>query len=476
MAVVGIVVAYWAVKAAPAVLIRTIPGLHDLAIDVRVLAFTGITCLATAVICALVPLPTLDRANPVDALRDDASRTTAGLGRLRVQRGFVVLTVGLACVLLAGAGLLIRSFVALVSAEIGFRPAQVLTASMTLPRTFYPTNASIRAFHESLLTSLSAIPGVRTAALATDLPLTTYDVRAFTPEDANRPDDMQPTTSLTQVHGPFFEALGMTLKQGRFFLADEYAHNRGVVVVNEKLAARFWPGQSPIGKRMKWGVPASRSPWLTVVGVIDNIADDTLAAEPLLHAYEPFRQLPDFFVIGNVKVAMLAEGDPRGLATLVRHEIARLDRELAVENLRTMDEQIRDVVAPQRFSMLLVGAFATIALLLASVGLYGLLAFTTGQRRKEIALRMALGAERHAVIGMVIGQGARLVAVGLTVGLLCSLALTRVMASLLYRTSPYDLVAFAIIPAVLVPAAFTACALPAWRAARVEPTTALRAE
>ena len=474
--VVGIAIAYWAVKAAPSVLTRTVPGLHDLAIDVRVLAFTGIVSLATAVICALVPLPTLSRSNPVDALRDDSSQATAGVGKLRVQRGFVVLTVSLACVLLAGAGLLIRSFAALVTTEIGFRPAQVLTASVTLPRTFYTTPASVRTFHESLSRSLSALPGVRTVGLASELPLTIYDVRAFTPEDANGPDDTQPTTSLTQVHGPYFEALGMTLKQGRFFVADEYAQSRRVVVVNEKLAARFWPGQNPIGKRLKWGASASQYPWLTVVGVVGNVADGPIGAEPLVHAYEPFRQLPDFFVIGDVKVAVLADGEPRALATLVRHEIARLDRELAVENLQTMDERIRDAVAPQRFSMLLVGVFAAIALLLASVGLYGLLAFTTGQRRKEIAVRMALGAERSAVVGMVIGQGAQLVAMGLFVGLLGSLALTRVAASLLYRTSPYDLVAFAIIPAVLVPAALMACALPAWRATRVAPTTALRAE
>jgi predicted permease len=479
---VGITIAYWAVKAAPAVLTRTIPGLHDLAIDFRVLAFTGVMCLGTAVVFALVPLPTLDRRDPGDSLREESSRTTSGASRLHVQRAFVVVSVTLACVLLVGAALFVRSFAALLATDIGFRPAQVLTASMTLPRTFYTTAASVRTFHESLSRSLRALPGVRSVTVATDLPLTTYDIRAFTPEGATLPDGARPTTSLTHVHGPYFETLGMTLRQGRFFSVDEYARDRGVAIVNEKLAVRFWPDQEAIGKRLKWGGAASQYPWLTVVGVVDNVADGPLGAEPRVRAYEPFRQLPDFFLDGenqfgrDVKVAVLADGDPRGLAALVRQEISKLDRALALETLQPMGEQVSDLVSPQRVSTLLVTVFAAIALLLASVGLYGLLAFTIGLRQKEIAVRMALGAERRAVIGMVIAQAARLVAIGLLIGLPGSLALTRVVASLLYQANPYDLAAFAVIPAVLVPAAFIACAIPAWRAARVAPIVALRAE
>lgn len=482
-AVVGITIAYGAAKAVPAVLTRTLPGLTDLAIDARVLAFTGALCVATAVIFGLVPLPMLDRRNPADSMREEPSRTTSGGGRLRVQRGFVVLTVSLACVLLVGAGLFLRSFTALVATDLGFQPAHVITASMTLPRTFYTTAGSVRSFHESLATSLSALPGVRTAALATDLPLTTYDIRAFTPEGANVPDGAQRTTNLTWVDGPYFETLGMTLRRGRFFAAAEHAQDRRVVIVNEKLAVLSWPGQDPIGRRLKWGGAASPAPWLTVVGVIRNVADGSVGREPGVHAYEPFRQIPDFFLNGaanqfgrDVRAAVLADGDPRVLAALIRREISKLDPELAIEAIQPMDEQIGEAVAPQRFSTLLIGAFAALGLLLASVGLYGLLAYITAQRRKEIAVHMALGAERRAVVGMVIRQGARLIAMGLFVGLLGSLALIRVVASLLYRTNPYDPVAFAVIPAVLVPAALMACAIPAWRAARVEPITALRAE
>jgi predicted permease len=480
--VLGVTIAYWAVKAAPAVLTRTIPGLLELSIDFRVLAFTGVMCLATAVIFALVPLPTLDRRSPGDSLREDPSRTTSGFRQLQVQRGFVVLTVGLACVLLVGAGLFIRSFAALLATDVGFRPARVLTVSLTLPRTFYATADSVRTFHESLSRHLQAVPGVRSVAVATDLPFKTYDLRAFTPEGATTPDGAQPTTNLTQVHGPYFETLGMTLRQGRFFTADEYARDRGVAIVNERLAARFWPDQDPIGKRLRWGGAGSQYPWLTVVGVVGSIADGPIGTEPGIHAYEPFRQLPDFFLDGanqfgrDLKVAVLADGKPLALAAPVRQEISKLDPELAIESILPMDEQVRDASAPQRVSTLLVGAFAAIALLLASVGLYGLIAYTIAQRRREIAVRMALGAERGTVIRMVIGQGARLVAIGFVAGLIGALALTRLVASLLYQTNQYDLVTFATVPAVLAAAAFIACALPAWRAARVEPITALRAE
>ena len=480
--VLGVVIGYAAVKAAPAVLVRTVPGLHDLTLDIRVLAFTAAVGVATAVIFGLVPLPALDRRTPVNALRDEPSRATGGPRKLRIQHGFVVLTVTLACVLLVGAGLFIRSFATLIGTDVGFRPAQVLAVSTTLPRTFYATAASVRAFHASLSRTLAALPGVRSISLATDLPLASYDQRAFSIEGA-LPNSPQPATHLSWVEGPFFETLGITLERGRFFAADEHVENRRVVIVNDKLAARAWPGQDAVGKRLKWGAVESPAPWLTVVGVVHGVADGPLGTEPNIHAYEPFRQLPDYFLNGatnqfgrDLKAAMLAEGDPRLLASLVRQEVAKLDPALAIDSIQPMDDQVREVTAPQRFSSLLVTVFAAIALLLATIGLYGLLAFTTTERQKEIAVRVALGARRWAVIRMVVGQGARLVAIGLAAGLLCSLALTRTVAALLYQSNPYDLVAFALIPAVLVPSALVACALPAWRAARVEPIAALRAD
>ncbi len=318
---------------------------------------------------------------------------------------------------------------------------------------------------------LAAIPGVRSVALATDLPLTSYEHRAFTPEGAGAGPDGAPPTALTWVHGPYFETLGVRLARGRFFAPDESQQDRRVVVVNEKLASLVWPREDPVGRRLKWGAAASVAPWLTVVGVIGNVADGAIGAEPAVHAYERFRQLPDFFLnrapnqFGrDLTAALLADGDPRALSGTLRREIAKLDPDLAIERISTMDEEVGAVLAPRRFGTLLVSAFAVVAVLLAAVGLYGLLVFTTGQRRREIAVRIALGAERSAVIGMVVGQGARRVAIGLVAGLLAALV-TRVVAALLYQVTPYDPTALALIPAALGPAALAACALPAWRRA-----------
>ena len=481
--VTGLTAAYWGVKAVPSVIARTIPGLQDVAIDFRVLAFTSAMCFATTVVFGLLPLATLDPGSPNGSLRGDMARATGTPRNLLVQRGFVVSTVGLAFVLLIGAGLFIRSFSTLLSTDLGFRPSHVVTASMTLPRLVYTTATSVRTFHESLYRSLLTLPGVRSVALATDLPLTTYERRAFTPEGFNLPEGARPTTHLTWVHGPYFETLGMTLRQGRFFVTDEHAQSRAVVVVNEHLAERSWPGENPIGKRLKWGGNASQSPWLTVVGVVASVTDGPIGAEPGIHAYEPFRQLPDFVLNGavnqffrDVKAAVLVQGDPRALPARIRQEISTLDRDLAIQRIELMDQQVSDVLAPQRFSTLLVAGFGAVALFLASVGLYGLLAFRTTQRTREIAVRRALGADRRAVVRMVVAEGAQLVAFGLTAGLIISLGLSRFLASLLYQTSQYDLMTFLIVPAVLSAAALIACAVPARRAARVDPLIALRAE
>jgi putative ABC transport system permease protein len=480
---VAIVIASWAIDAAPAVIARAIPGVEDVTLDWRVLTVTGVLAIATAIAFTLVPLVTLDSRRPGDSLHEGSARTTGSVRKLRLQRAFVVSTVALAFVLLVGAGLFMRSFSALVSSDLGFTSAQVLTTSMTLPRTFYTTGSSIRTFHESFLRNLSALPGVRSVGLTTDLPLTRYEFRTFTPENVEVPDDLRPTTNLSWVHGPYFETLGMTLRAGRFFNEDEYAQHRAVVIVNERLAQRFWPGQEAVGKRLRWGFGNSPAPWLTIVGVIADVADGPVGQDAAIHAYEPFRQFPDFFLNGatnqfgrDIKAAILADGDPRALTGLVRAEVAKLDQQLAVESIELLDEQISTSVAPQRLSTTLVGAFAGLALLLASIGLYGLLAFTTTERRREIAVRLALGAEQRSVMRMIVGQGARLVAFGLAIGLAAALGLTRLVTALLYRTSEYDLPTFAMVPAVLLVAALAACALPAWRASRVEPLSALRSE
>ena len=321
------------------------------------------------------------------------------------------------------------------------------------------------------------------AAVASDLPTILGERRAFTPEGAPASAGVPPTVALTWVAGDYFGTLGVAVKRGRAFTADELAGNRAVTVVSESLARRFWPGQDALGKRLKWGIAESRTPWLTIVGVAADAADGPLGAEPTIHAYEPYAQLSERELADAITglartlhVAVRAEGEPAALARLARAEIARLDPALAVSEMATMEQRLADTVAPQRFSAVLLGAFAAGGLLLAAIGLYGVLASAVAQRTREIGVRIALGAGRRTVLGLVLRQGMALVGAGLVLGLAAAAAATRVMAAQLYGTTPLDPWAFGAVPLLLALVAAVACWLPARRAAGVDPVVALKQE
>ena len=484
---IGILLSQVLVAAVPASVASTLPTVREISVDVRVLAFTGGISILTSILFAVIPLFGLDRRGPGSTLQEEASRTTAGVRRHRMQSGLVVSTVTFAFVLLMGAGLFLRSFSALMATDGGFNPDQVLTASVTLPREGYPTASTVHAFHESLFRRASSLAGVRSAALVTDLPLERYERRSLTGENSVAASGPPPTTNLSWAYGPFAQTLGIRLIAGRTFTGIEDAQSQGVVIVNQRLAQRFWPGQDAIGKRLKWGAdtPQNKNAWLTIVGVVADVADDGLASEPFLHAYEPFSQFPDD-VLNNVgglvsfgrslRLAVRTTADPRALVASVRGEIANIDRQLAIQSVETMEDRLGASVAPRRFSVVTLGAFAVGALLLAAIGLYGLLAFSVAERRREIALRVALGAERTAILRMVVGHGLKLVALGLTMGALASFGVTRVLTSLLYQTDTHDVVTFAVVPVVLLLISLVACALPAMRALQIEPIAALKSE
>jgi putative ABC transport system permease protein len=409
-------------------------------------------------------------------MRDSAPAATPSRRALRVQHVCVVSAVGLAVVLLAGAGLLLRSYAVLAAVDPGFQPAHVFTVSLTLPRPAYLTPGSVDAFQRRLLDGLTAVPGVHSAALVSDLPLTAAETRRFEPDGSPIGPSVTPITKMTSVRGPYFETLGVSLVQGRSFSDVDHTEARQVVIVNRTLAKRFWPGDHPIGKRLKWGAAASQYPWLTVVGVVGDVVQGPLGGNADPHAYEPFRQLPPIFLGRHVDAVVRAEGAPQAVAARLRDEILRLDPQLAVERVEPITAQLGAALAPQRFSTTVVAVFAAGSLLLAWIGLFGLLAFTVARRRQEIAVRLALGAGPRAVARLVIAHGARLVGPGLLAGVAVSLAVTRLLTSLLYGTEPYDVMTFVAVPMVVVTAALLACAVPAWRAAHIDPLAALRAE
>jgi putative ABC transport system permease protein len=483
----GVFLSQALVAMVPASVASTLPTVRDISIDVRVLAFTGGISILTSILFAVIPLVGFDRRGAGSTLQEETSRTTAGLRRHRMQSGLVVSTVTLAFVLLTGAGLFVRSFSALMATDGGFNPDRVLTASVTLPHEGYPTASTVRTFHASLFRRASSLAGVRSAALVTDLPLERYERRSLTAENSVGAAGPPPSTNLSWTYGPFVQTLGIRLVAGRTFSGIEDVQPQGVVIVNQRLAQRFWPGQDAIGKRLKWGAdtPQNQNAWLTIVGVVADVADDGLASEPFLHAYEPFSQFPDGTLnnVGglpsfgrHVKLAIRSTAAPRTLVASVRGEITGLDRQLPLQSIETMEDRLGTSVAPRRFSVVALGAFAVGALLLAALGLYGLLAFSVAERRREIALRVALGAERPAILRMVVGHGVKLVALGLTMGALASVGVTRVLTSLLYQTDAHDIVTFAVVPVVLVLISLVACVLPAMRALQVEPITALRSE
>jgi putative ABC transport system permease protein len=327
------------------------------------------------------------------------------------------------------------------------------------------------------------LPGVRSAALMTDLPFERYEHRVLSAEGVDT--GALTSTYLSWVYGPYFQTLGIRLMSGRVFSDSETSNSRDVVIVNERLARTFWPGHDAVGKRLRWGIntPENTNPWLTVVGVIADVADGPPGTEPFIHAYEPFSQFPDL-VLNNIptlfgrqiKLAVRTDTEPDALASAVRAEIARIDRQLAIESIATMVDRAGSVIAPRRFSAMVLGLFATGSLLLAAIGLYGLLIFSVSERLREIAVRLALGAQRTEILRMVVGQGLKLVMIGLAAGMAASYAVARTVGTFLYRTESHDLVTFGAVPVVLVGIALIACALPAYRASCVDPAPVLRTQ
>ena len=482
---VGILFSQLIVGAIPSVVTETLPVVRDISIDFRVLGFTATIAAATSILFALIPMVTVDRETPGPALQEEAVRTTPGRRRHRLQAGLIVSTVTLACVLLVGAGLFVRSFSALMATDSGFNADGVLTAALTLPRAGYSTAASVRGFHDALLTRTSSLPGVRSTALVTDLPHERYERRSLSVEGAAPTSVTPPSTNLSWVSGPFFETLGIQVKRGRVFSNIEHLKPAGVVIINERLADTLWPGEDAVGKRLRWGanVPENQNRFLTVVGVVADVADGPPGTLPYIHAYEPFSQFPNFIWNNlptpfgrQVKLAARTSVGPTALTSALRSEIARIDPQLAIESIVSMNERVDDVIAPQRFSILTLGSFAAGSLLLAAIGLYGLLIFGVRESRREIAVRLALGADSSSIVWMIVSQGLKLVAIGLVMGVAASFGVARAVQSLLYQTGAYDVIAFSAAPLVLVATALLACAVPAYRASRVDPTATLRTE
>jgi putative ABC transport system permease protein len=454
-----------------------IPRLDQLAIDGRVLGCTLLAAVVAGVLFGLAPALESLRTTVQDSLKERSRGSASGVRGRRLGNVLVGSQVALTLMLLVGAGLLVRSFLELQRVDPGINPRNVLTVRIPAPdrpENVDPGDLQKRdAFVQDLLKRLQSLPGVTAVGYIDSLPLTRGSRSSgFAIEGQVSPASPRATTHI--VSTGYFQTMSIPLKLGRVFDERDVRGSLPVAVINETMAARVWPGENPVGKRIKETGPDARDPWFTVVGVVGDVRDSQLDSEPKPEVYGASLQLGTESL--RATVVLRTSSEPSLLVALVRKEISALDSKQPMANVQTMEEVLARSAAPQRFNMTLIGLLACIALVLATAGIYGVMAYSVAQRTREIGLRMALGAQSGNVLSLVIGQGMRWVLLGVLIGVLGALALTRVPAGLLYGVDPTDPLTFGCVPVLLLLVALLACWLPARRAAQVDPMEALRYE
>ncbi|AHG87930.1 permease [Gemmatirosa kalamazoonensis] len=466
----GVALAWAGVKLLLALEPANLPRLSAIRVDGVVLAFALGVSLVTGLLFGVVPARMLARSDPIGTLRE-AGRGAVGTGRRRgLAAGLTVTEVALALVLLVGAGLLLRSFAKLTGVAPGFDPRHVVAGLVELPKARYPDDASRRRAFDELLRRAAAVPGVEVAALGSDLPVNSGWQTTVTFEGVTFREGNPPLLDATLASTGFFRALRVKLLEGRTFEpADDASHPR-VAVVSARVARRVFGASSAVGRRIKQGPRESDAPWITIVGVVDDVRNDGLATEPRGTLYFPFDQSP-----GSSSWVIVRTTLPAGrVVPALRRELAAIDRDLPLSEVQTLEDALSRTVSQPRFSMLMLTIFAGAALLLAAVGLYGVIATGVAQRQREISVRIALGARPRSVVRWVVGQSLRLTVVGIAIGAAAAYASGRVLASLLYEVRPTDPPVFVAVAVLLAAVAVVAALVPAMRAARTDPAAVIR--
>lgn len=448
---------------------NTLPRLNEIAIDARVLAFTFVVSLITGVVFGLAPALRSSRVD-LNGVLKDSGRTT-GAGHNRARNAFVVVQVALSLVLLIGAGLLARSYNHIQNANPGFNPQSVLSFRLSLPNSKYKGPA-VTNFYKQLTDRVKSLPGVESVGTSYSLPMSSVafawgpiTIEGYVPK--NSADFIMSNERF--VSPGYFAAMGVPLVKGRLFDERDVKDAQQTVIVNENLAERFWPNQDPIGKRLERG---DKEPWRTVVGVVRDTKEFSFDNEPPISIYHPHEQFP----IGTMFMVVRSSTPTSVLTPAITKELRALDPELPAFEFKTMEQRLSDTLSRRRFSTFLLGTFSLVALVLAAIGIYGVMAYSVTQRTQEIGIRMALGAEPGKIMVMIVRHSLVLVVVGIVLGLVGAFSLTRVMQSLLFRVSATDTLTFVAPPLILGAIALLASYFPARRAARVDPTMALRSE
>jgi len=470
--VIGLLLAVWALELIVKFGPENVPRLGEVSLDPRALGFTLLVTLLTGVLFGIAPALQSARVSLTETLNESGRASGAG-GRegARLRGALVIMETALAVVLLLGAGLLINSFVRLLRTPPGFNPEGVVIARTTLPAARYPEAEHGKAVYRQALERIATLPGVERVSVASTLPLASDWQIGFRVEGGGESEFY--TAYGSWVSNDYFGAMGIPLKKGRAFTDEDRADTTPVVVINETMARRFWPGQEAIGKRIRWGGWNPQG-WLTIAGVVADVKFSSLEAESPPTVYMPVFQIPR--IRRDAIFIARTTADPASLAAAMRRCVGAVDADLPVYDIRTMSQVISESVAQRRFTMSLLTIFAVTALALAAIGLYGVLSYAVAQRAKEIGIRMALGGRRRDVLKLVVGQGMKMALIGALAGLIASFALTRLMKNLLFGVSASDPLTFIAVALLLTAVALLACWIPARRAAKVDPMVALRCE
>jgi putative ABC transport system permease protein len=470
---VSLLVAQWSLSLLEALSPIDLTALGHLSLSYPALAFTGAISIATALACGLASALEGSRPDVQQALAQGGRQIGGGLRHRRMRHAFVIAEIALAVVLLIGAGLMLRSFAAMRQVDPGFDPTNVLTMRMQLPRAKYPDDPARIRFFRELTTRVAALPGVQSVGAISYLPMAGLGAGTdFTIEGEPPPAPGQDkATAVTVCDNGFFRALKVPLIRGRFFAEEEMLEKRNVVIVSDAFAQQYFPNQDPIGKRVTIDMLEKNVP-TEIIGVVGNTHADDLATSTKPLCYWPHPQLAYSLMTLTVRTA----GDPLGLALPIEAQVHAMDKDQPVSEVRTMEQWVAKSLAQIRFSSFLLMAFAGLALALAAVGIYGVMSYAVSQRTSEIGVRLAVGAEGRDISRMIVWDGGRLAIIGLTIGLVLAVALTRTIHSLLFQTAAADPLTFAVVVTVLGGFALLASYLPARRAARIDPLLALRAQ
>ncbi|MEN3368541.1 MAG: putative transport system permease protein [Verrucomicrobiota bacterium] len=467
----GILGAVWGTTLIETAAAKLLPMLGHIEIDRTVLIFTATISVLTGVLFGIVPAWRAARPNLNETLSDGGRQSGAASTRSPLRSVLVIAEVALALVLLICAGLLIKTVVRLRSVDPGFKPDRLVTMNVWLPSAKYPKNADGIPFFDRMLERIQAIPGVETAAVTSVLPVSAnFDRRTVEVEGQPKAPGEYPDVDNYMVSPDYLRAMSIPLLRGRALTAQDNENAPLVVLVSETMARKLWPGDDPIGKRVRfYNSSGEQRPWRTVVGIVQDVKQYGLDKAAPTAMYETLAQFPTTAVTLVVRSAV----ESSTMVAAVRREILALDKDQAVFNIETMEQLVSDSMSLRRFSMFLLGVFAGLALILAAIGIYGVLAQSVSQRTHEIGIRMALGAQTRDVLNLIVRQGMTLTVVGIVIGLLGAFALTRLLASLLFGVGATDPVTFLWIPILLGSVSFFACYIPARRAAKLDPIKAL---